>query len=267
MAPPKPDRSHVDLGVVAAVTDRGKLHARNEDAMALRLTEAGAVLVVCDGVSTSDNPDVAAHDAVERAADLLAEKLAAGADPGVATTAAVVEAAKAVADLADTQCLDRAPACTFVSAVINSETVTIGWIGDSRAYWLADPDSTVESRCLTTDDSWAIAMVAAGLGDYETLAADPRAHALTAWLGADASEISPHVVSVPVSAPGVVLVCTDGLWNYLDTADAMAAAALPTALSDPIGAAHALADLALDAGGHDNITVAIAPVPLMRSGS
>src|ERR1700761_9661959 len=56
-------RDHVELNLelLAGVTDRGLRHPRNEDAMALATTEtpAGpvAIAVVCDGVSSSPNPE------------------------------------------------------------------------------------------------------------------------------------------------------------------------------------------------------------------
>ena len=53
--------------------------------------------------------------------------------------------------------------------------------------------------------------------------ADERAHAITGWLGADAYELEPHTASFKPDRPGVVVVCTDGLWNYAESAEEMAA--------------------------------------------
>ena len=55
------DRVEVDLAGLAGISDRGHLHLRNEDAMALgRLPEDGpattVAAVVCDGVSTVRRP-------------------------------------------------------------------------------------------------------------------------------------------------------------------------------------------------------------------
>src|SRR6476469_10820241 len=60
---------------VAAVCDRGIRHRRNEDAVALHAgPEPGshAVLVVCDGVSSSTDSDVASLAAARAARDVLA---------------------------------------------------------------------------------------------------------------------------------------------------------------------------------------------------
>jgi PPM family protein phosphatase len=66
----------------------------------------------------------------------------------------------------------------------------------------------------------------------------------------------------PAAGPGALLLCTDGLWNYLPGPDELAAAALgPLARSGPTAAAAALTELALQAGGRDNITIVLVPLP------
>ena len=51
------DRREVNLGPeLAAVSDRGLIHGQNEDAVALLSAPPFAILVVCDGVSTSQDP-------------------------------------------------------------------------------------------------------------------------------------------------------------------------------------------------------------------
>jgi serine/threonine protein phosphatase PrpC len=60
----------------------------------------------------------------------------------------------------------------------------------------------------------------------------------------------------------VVLVCSDGLWNYVDAPDDLAALALPQAATEPMAAAARLVRTALDAGGHDNITAVLVPYPV-----
>jgi len=61
--------------------------------------------------------------------------------------------------------------------------------------------------------------------------------------------------------PGVLLLCSDGLWNYEPEAAKLAERALPEALTDPLAAAGALVEFALESGGVDNVTVVLAPFP------
>jgi len=72
------------------------------------------------------------------------------------------------------------------------------------------------------------------------------------------------VVTFEPPGPGVLMLCSDGLWNYQPDAAKLAGLALPSALTDPLGAAGTLLKFALDAGGMDNITVVLAPFPLVR---
>ncbi|WP_246264418.1 PP2C family serine/threonine-protein phosphatase [Acrocarpospora pleiomorpha] len=225
------DHVEIELAVAAGVSDRGLRHSRNEDAMALTAADTVAVGVVCDGVSTSPRPEEASQTAADTAAAALAKQLGEGADPETATREAVRLAAEAVAALAEPG--EDAPACTYVSAAAGRRQVTIGWVGDSRAYWLG-----TGSDLLTGDD------------------ATPGTHMLTAWLGADAGQVVPHIRTFTPDGPGVVLLCSDGLWNYYPEPAALAAVALN---ATPRAAAQRLVRLALEAGGHDNITVLVIP--------
>jgi serine/threonine protein phosphatase PrpC len=259
----QPDATdHVELEIpgAAGVTDRGLRHSRNEDAMALAEIPGGVAGVVCDGVSSSSHPQDASRVAADTGAAALAELRKAGADAESATRTAAARAADAVAGLIggdgqDTQPTEP-PSCTYVSALVHGGAVTVGWIGDSRAYWL--PESGEGAR-LTEDDSWAGQMVASGALTEEEAEHHPNAHVITAWLGADATDVEPHVRTLRPDVPGVILVCSDGLWNYLPE-PAQLAEAVPAAATEPLAAARTLTRLANEAGGRDNITVVVIPV-------
>jgi serine/threonine protein phosphatase PrpC len=263
--PSSRDHAEVDLGPAAGVSDRGLRHHRNEDAMALAAEQApdgpAVVAVVCDGVSSSARPDQASLVAAEASLPVLVAAVRAGGDLGEASLAAVASARRAVADLQGTG--GDTSATTFVSAVARGYEVTLCWLGDSRAYWLAE--SAPESRPLTRDDSVAGGMVAAGLVDEAAAMASPHAHVLTRWLGgeeadlADDPERAPHIERFAPPGAGSLLICSDGLWNYRPEAADLAALALPKALTDPLGAAADMVKFAIEAGGADNITVVLIP--------
>ena len=64
----------------------------------------------------------------------------------------------------------------------------------------------------------------------------------------------------PASAGHLVL-CTDGLWNYLPRAgDLEHAMATGPGDGSPVAAARSLVRHALASGGHDNVTVAVAAI-------
>jgi serine/threonine protein phosphatase PrpC len=274
------ERDHVEResGPVAAVSDRGLRHHRNEDAFAVGHTTLpdgtpAALAVVCDGVSSATRPDDASLAASRAAGDTLLAALPRGTHPQQAMHEAIVAAARAVDARAEEPATARehaphqnAPACTIVGAIVTPGLLVVGWVGDSRVYWVPDDRGTPPAR-LTEDDSWAAQMVAAGLMSEAEAYADERAHAITGWLGADAYELEPHTASFKPDRPGAVVVCTDGLWNYAETAEEMSEVVPPDAAVRPLHGARVLVGHALDGGGHDNVTVAVLPFPVPPQGA
>ncbi|MEU6775621.1 PP2C family serine/threonine-protein phosphatase [Streptomyces sp. NPDC046759] len=276
--PRERDRVERESGPVAAVSDRGLRHHRNEDAFAVGHTALpdgtpATVAIVCDGVSSATRPDDASAAASQAAGDTLLTALPRGTHPQTAMHEAIVAAAQAVNALAEEPATARehaphqnAPACTIVGAVVASGLLVVGWVGDSRVYWVPDDRSAPPAR-LTEDDSWAAQMVAAGLMSEAEAYADERAHAITGWLGADAYELEPHTASFKPDRSGVVVVCTDGLWNYAETAEEMSEVVPADAAARPLHSARVLVGHALDGGGHDNVTVAVVPFPAPSQGA
>jgi PPM family protein phosphatase len=262
----EPDRDQADIDGIALITDRGREHARNEDAAAAGIvagsgTEPYAIAVaVCDGVSTSGDAHTAAAAASKAGVDAMLVALAASRTARAAVLAGLADAAKAAA-AAQTN-LAAAPSCTYTAATVvptsaGTVAITVGNVGDSRAYWLPAPPAPAQQ--LTVDDSVAQELITAGAA-ADSDAVQRGAHTLTRWLGAD-SDAKPwsesSVQTITPDGPGWLLMCTDGLWNYLP--DAADIARLCTG-ADTTAAARALVEYALNAGGQDNITVAIVPI-------
>ena len=266
----------VDGGVAAGVTDRGLVHRRNEDACFVEVVGATAVVaVVCDGVSTSAAPDIAAQVAADTVGRSLSgavretldepRPLGPGWDPAGTLIDAITAAGKAVDGVPWMAAGDRdAPSCTVVAAVWDGTTATVGWAGDSRAYWFG----TDGSERLTVDHSWAQAQVDAGLMTADAAEADRRAHAITRWLGSDAPDDLHPVTSFTPSAPGHLVLCSDGLWNHVPTTEELAGLIASQPPDAPaIDIARALTRAALSRGGHDNVTVVVVDIRPAMSGA
>ncbi|MGN8247301.1 protein phosphatase 2C domain-containing protein [Cellulomonas soli] len=267
---PRP-RDHMveaPAGWIASESDRGRRHHRNEDAAALAADPAPgswAALVVCDGVSTSESSHVASLAAARAARDVLVRERGAGLAQGSALqalsagrlVAAGAAAARAVAAVTLAEHVDSPPSCTFVAALVDGHRVTVGNVGDSRAYWVPDG---AEAQVLTGDDSVAADQVRAGVPRAQA-EAGPQAHAITRWLGVDADDQVPTVTHLEVGAPGWLVLCSDGLWNYCSEASDLAdlvRGAVASAGGDPAAACTSLVGWANEQGGKDNITVALA---------
>jgi len=286
---------------LGAVTDRGKRHPTNQDAVTVALESmegrAVPVIVICDGVSSARHSEVTAAEATRVALEHLqgyvvnstnvsvwAEPDALPTEPhektvtdlpgitsamagvGVETNpsleamrAAIIAAHEAVCVLDDApdDTLEP-PGCTIVASIIEPTQITVGWVGDSRAYLLAGD----HSRLLTRDHSYVNDLIARGEMTEEESAQSQYAHVITLCLGPLNSDIdhppNPAVVQIPRDQDGLLVLCTDGLWNYAPQPVFLAALAReagPDADAQTI--AHHLATFANTRGGLDNITVAV----------
>jgi serine/threonine protein phosphatase PrpC len=248
-------RRHVEVfdGPAAGVSDRGLRHARNEDAVFVAADGTVAVAVVCDGVSVSAAPQVASQVAAETAGRRLVQVVGAGSGPAEMAEA-LGAGGDAVAGVPWLAMSDRnGPSSTVVAVAWNGTVLTVGWAGDSRAYWVDDEGA----QLLTVDHSWAQEQVAAGALPADLAEHDPRAHVITRWLGEDAPRPADTTTLVPPGAGRVVL-CTDGLWNVLADGDDLAG--LVAIGGDPLAVAERLVATALDRGGPDNVTVAVVDI-------
>jgi serine/threonine protein phosphatase PrpC len=262
----EPDRDQADIGGIVLITDRGIEHARNEDAAAAAMLVGSDIarpdaiaVAVCDGVSTSDEAHMAALAASKAGVDAMLAAFVTSRKARAAALAGLEEAAKAAAGAGTGSA--AAPSCTYTAAIVvptsaGTAQITVGNVGDSRAYWLPEPPAP--ARQLTVDDSLAQELITAGAA-ADSEAVRRGAHTLTRWLGAD-SEAEPWsesaVQTISAAGPGCLLLCSDGLWNYLP--DAADIARFCT--GDAAATARALTEFALDAGGQDNITVAVIPI-------
>jgi serine/threonine protein phosphatase PrpC len=257
---PAGSRVEVDLGVGAVVSDQGLVHRRNEDSFHLDVGGDGSVaVVVCDGISSASAGNVAARDAAKAAGTVLSEALHdPSRDAGAATLQAIGAAREAVEHVEWTTRVKRVdPSCTLVSALCRDGEIMIGWVGDSRAYWI-DAEGTEQ---LTVDDSFAEEGVAQGLLTPEQAAKSPFLHSITHWVGPDAPARPPRVNVLRPGRAGRLVLCTDGLWNYAPTPAELGGLveALPDGAS-PAAIARALVETAIARGGHDNITVAVVDI-------
>jgi serine/threonine protein phosphatase PrpC len=261
------ERDHLVVTVsprLGAVCDKGRHHPRNEDAVALGKTGCRLVLVVCDGVSSTTDADVAAVGAANAARDVLAEAPGPTATSPATRVGYYSDLMESAATAANTEAVvaarkvggENAPSCTFAAAVVDRELVIAGWVGDSRVYWLGDDQTALQ---LSIDDSWVTDQVDHGMSRTQA-EADPLAHSITRWLGADATDPSARCGSLAVTGGGWVLVCSDGLWNYCSGASDLADLITKYETRDPTELAGHLVDWANEQGGHDNITVALARV-------
>ncbi|MHC5597079.1 MAG: PP2C family serine/threonine-protein phosphatase [Nostoc sp.] len=241
---------------LAGVSDRGLKHHSNQDFLALQhITDSQTnILVVCDGVSSSAQADLAAQTAAQSVCLALTNAYQ-EKNLNAAIKSAFALASASVSDLTYTKNFNSdPPSTTIVAAIVQNGTATIGWLGDSRAYWI----SAHSCQQLTQDNSWLTEVVAAGEMTLAEAIKSPNAHAITRWLGADAVEnAEPSIVNFTIPGSGNLILCTDGLWNYLSEAADLGNLVQRSLNTDAVSISRTLVEFALNRGGHDNITVAV----------
>jgi serine/threonine protein phosphatase PrpC len=205
-----------------------------------RLAPQCSVVMVADGLGGHAGGDVASRTALK---NLLATS--AGCRDVVGWTGAIQKANDALYDLMEDRPSIRGLGTTVVGAMLAPDVLLHFNVGDSRAYRYGDAQLTR----LSEDD--------VPLG---TTGPQPGRsnHMITQCLGGQRRRIrvDPHIGQAHPLQPGeALLLCSDGL------TDMVAEAAIETALqrvADPAKCVMRLLQLALDAGGGDNVSIIVA---------
>ena len=251
-------------GDVACASHIGLRHETNQDAAALGIDGSGhhIVLVVADGVSSTEGAEECARVASHTARDYLAATMDQGLPINDDDTVTLFERTFQKAHEAVVSGSGPIGACTLAAAVATHDRIVVGNIGDTRTYWFPDDGDPVR---LSIDDSMAQAQMDLGLSREEA-ERGIGAHAITKWIGASATDVAPRVMAYQPQQSGWLLVCSDGLWNHVpDAGDFARLMADPVSKAhtddhghaSPAGVADGLIAYANNCGGHDNITVAL----------
>jgi serine/threonine protein phosphatase PrpC len=236
---------------VALLSDRGG-RRYNEDACGHWHSKRHLVCVLADGAGGHGGGDIASRLAVQELIGRFSEQPSEGA----------AELDRLLRVTNDVLISQREPGTarqdmhsTIVCLVIDFVGQRAHWAhaGDSRMYWFRG--GRVLDR--TRDHSLVQSLVDSGVLTPEQLRGHPKRSELRSALGiaADLLEVSSGDGGDQVQAGDVFLLCTDGLWEYLDDAvleSTLAAAPNPGAwigeLAEQVGAA------ASHKSSHDNFS-------------
>lgn len=142
---------------------------------------------------------------------------------------------------------------TLTVGLIYEQTLTLGHIGDSRAYLVRGGLIAP----LTEDHTIAQRLIQAGKMTAEEAAASKYRNALSQALGAS-EKIVPDFSSYPLETGDWLVICTDGLTRYLKDYELIDI--LRSETQTPEGVCEQLIELANSRGGRDNITVVAAKI-------
>jgi len=142
---------------------------------------------------------------------------------------------------------------TLTVACLRWPQLHLAHVGDSRCYLLRG--SRLEQ--LTEDHTVANEMVRNGVIEEERAESTKWQHVLHKAVGGGSPMGEPQLRSVELRGGDMLLLCTDGLTKHLDD-EAIGDRLI--AVRGPEAAAHHLVNMALQDGGHDNVTAVVARV-------
>jgi protein phosphatase len=230
------------------------------DQLPLRGQRLATLMLVADGVGGSTSGGDAARIATETITRYVSSTLrcyhAAGSSRDEefleALRTAAREAHEAVrADFEEHR--GGSAATTLTLGIVVWPWLYVLQVGDSRCYTY----SRGELRQVTRDQTVAQSLVDQGLLAPERVKASPFSHVLASAIGSE--ESSPEVARIGIAErDSVALVCSDGLTKHVSDAEIAEHLA---AIRSTEQVCRDLLQLALDRGGHDNITIVAGRAP------
>jgi PPM family protein phosphatase len=223
-------------------SDVGMQRRDNQDSM-----YAGPRLIaVADGVGGSAGGEIASRLTITAFMTLANGE---SADPPADLVRAADEADTAIRTAVDADHALTGMSTTLTAILAGDTAITLAHIGDSRAYRLRSGSLSQ----LTHDHTFVQTLIDEGQLTEEQARTHPRRSWITRALdGRGRPELD--LIPIEVQSGDRYLVCSDGLSGYVDES----AITATLGVDDPQRAADGLIELAIQAGGPDNITCIVA---------
>jgi len=226
------------LGRSTGLSHPGRKRRRNEDAWVCH----PPLFAVADGMGGARGGEIASRVA----ATALGESVDGSGETRV--VALIQEANRQVYDRAREDSDAAGMGTTITVALFEDGIVSIGHVGDSRAYLIRD--RKVDQ--LTEDHSLVAELVRTGRLSPEEAESHPQRSVITRALGTD-PDVDVDSFSVEATPGDLFLICSDGLTSMLD--DEAILDVVERNRDDLDAAAKELVAAANRNGGEDNITV------------
>lgn len=237
---------------VTAKSDIGMLRGENQDNFKVgTIGDNTAICVVCDGMGGA----LAGGEASEVASNVVFDRLNLSYREGLSSRAvqnllvtALRTANTVVYEKGRSDKLKEGMGTTCVAAIASGDIAYIASVGDSRAYLLTSGGITQ----ITKDHTFVEMLQQQGKYDESDAAAKHMSHIITKAIGTEET-VDPDFFEIPLEEKSLILLCSDGLTNYLSDEQIYNfayAKPLESAMNDMINYCN-------DSGGKDNITIAI----------
>lgn len=243
--------NHAPEMMVGARSETGKVREDNQDRMTRTQVPLGDLYIVADGMGGYKGGALAAQLTIQIVEEQL-RAVPAGSPPEAAITAAIEAAnvrvnAEATSGNPETEKMGS----TIVLLLVTGGLAYVAHVGDSRAYLVRRG----RLKLLTHDHTAVQRMIDARILSEEQAEDHPDASVLSRVVGARPT-VEPELLKpFPLEVGDGILLCSDGLSRYAKESRILE---LMTGAGSEQVIAGKLVDLALDAGGEDNVTVQFA---------
>ncbi|WP_241156052.1 Stp1/IreP family PP2C-type Ser/Thr phosphatase [Adlercreutzia sp. ZJ154] len=224
-------------------TDIGCVREHNEDSLVVQ----PPLYAVCDGMGGHAAGEVASEIAVE-----ILSRRSPRVPDAEGLGQAVEEANLAIIRAAQNGMGKHGMGTTCTAAILENVRLVISQVGDSRAYLL----HAGSLQQLTRDHSLVADLVESGQITPDEARTHPNRSIITRALGSD-PRMQSDLYEINVAEGDRLLLCSDGLYSMVE--DSQIERILRTR-PDAQDAADALAEAAIAAGGHDNVTTVVVNV-------
>lgn len=239
----------------------GKQREHNEDCIyALSIAVGGekssspfGLFIVADGMGGHQYGEVASAMAVRTLGGYILKRFHPTlVDPVTSMDESIQDLMRSAINEANKAVSQAAPGSgtTLTAALILGQQMTIGHVGDSRAYAI---HSYGGGEALTRDHSLVKRLEELGQISPEEAAIHPQRNVLYRALG-QGEILEPDIFTAPFPITGYLLLCSDGLWSVLSDDNLFHHVASAKDLQD---ACQSLVAAANEAGGPDNISVIV----------
>ena len=258
---------------ISAAIDTGKERDNNEDALAycpdlasqqwhdddmpdyIPLGDCGTLTVVADGMGGANAGEVASSIAINTIKEIFSTDCVKDIVSDDEKIKALLNNAVTTADehIINKMSIDPETAgmgTTIVICWIINGKAFIAWCGDSRCY-VFNPARGL--KLLTKDHSFVQELIDSGKITIEEAMTHPDSNIITRGLGDFDTNAVPDIITYDISPNDILLLCSDGLNGYCIDSDIESV--LASNYSDVSQCSKLLMQLALSAGGFDNISI------------
>lgn len=229
-----------------AISDSGQVRQNNEDRYTVfTVQDKLDIIAVADGMGGHNAGGVASSLAIQTVENYKFS----GANLALELEECIKEANKKIWQKATNKEQYQGMGTTLTVGIINEQTLTIGHVGDSRAYLYTEE----ELIQLTDDHSYTGQLVRNNLITREEAAEHPKRNLLTRALGVE-SQVEVDTKERKLTEDDLLLFCSDGITEMLSEKSIIEILISKNSLNSKVGKLTAAAN---EAGGYDNITVVL----------